>query len=250
VVETLDLAGKVAVVTGAAQGLGKQIAATLAEAGAFVVMADIQDEKLRESAQELAASNLGVQPIHLDITRPASAKQVIATVAKKQGSLDILINNAGLDAPSGLAWEIDDDHWRTVIDVNLSGQWWCTKAALPIMMQQQSGRVVFISSIAARIGRKETSVAYNATKAGLVGLTIALATHVERHGIRVNAIMPGPTGTGHRNRDENDPRFREEVPLGYGGADPIAQACLYLARSSGDWISGTVLNISGGVVKG
>jgi NAD(P)-dependent dehydrogenase (short-subunit alcohol dehydrogenase family) len=245
-----ELTGKVAIVTGAAQGIGEKVATFLAEDGAAVVLADIQHERVVETARGLKGRGYNAVAMHLDISNPAMATQVAQRTNSEFGAIDILINSAGLDAPSGAAWEIDEEHWRRVIDVNLSGQWWCSKAVLPFMIEQRGGRIVFISSIAARIGRKNTSVAYNATKAGLVGLTIALATHLEPFGILVNAIAPGPTGTGTRNRDENDPRFRDEVPLGYGGAEPVAHACRYLARTSGDWISGAVLNVSGGVWKG
>lgn len=175
---------------------------------------------------------------------------MVAFALERFGKVDVLVNDAGLDAPPGLAWDISEEHWRDVIDTNLSGAWWCTQAVLPHMMERRSGRIIFISSGSARIGQEDISVSYNASKAGLVGLTIGLSAHLEAHGILVNAIAPGYTGTGrpmtHEERSAHESRF----PLGIGGPEPVAHACLYLARASGDWISGAVLNVSGGWWKG
>jgi 3-oxoacyl-[acyl-carrier protein] reductase len=167
-------------------------------------------------------------------------------VIKAEGRIDILVNNAGIDAPPGFAAEISAREWTDVIDTDLSGQWWCTSAVLPYMLEAGRGRIIFITSVAARIGRADVSVAYHAAKAGVTGLTIGLAAHVERFGVLVNAVMPGPTGTGRQNRRPDD----ESMPLGFGGADPVADACYYLVASTGDWISGAVMNVSGGVLKG
>ena len=166
------------------------------------------------------------------------------------GRIDLLVNDAGLDAPPGEPWTIGEEHWRRVIDTDLSGAWWCTQAVLPHMMQRNTGRVIFISSGSARIGAPEISVAYNAAKAGLVGLTVGLAVHLEPYGILVNAIAPGPTGTGEPMTAAERANHERQFPLGIVGPQPIADACLYLARSSGDWVSGTVLNVSGGWWRG
>jgi NAD(P)-dependent dehydrogenase (short-subunit alcohol dehydrogenase family) len=168
----------------------------------------------------------------------------------RYGRVDVLVNNAGIDAPPGAAWEIDADHWRRVIDTNLSGAWWCTSAVLEHMRERGSGRIIFISSGSARIGDPVISVAYNASKAGLIGLTIALSVHVERFGILVNAIAPGYTGTGQPLSRAERAAYDAAHPLGIVGPGPIADACVYLASSSGDWISGAVLNVSGGWWRG
>jgi NAD(P)-dependent dehydrogenase (short-subunit alcohol dehydrogenase family) len=179
----------------------------------------------------------------------ATAEMVESTLARF-GSVDILVNVAGIDAPPGAAWEIDADHWREVIDVDLTGQWWCARAVLPHMMERGSGRIIFISSGSARVGDHDISVAYNAAKAGLIGLTIGLSVQLESSGILVNAVAPGSTGTGRPIDPETLATFADELPLGVGGPEPVAHACLYLARPSGDWVSGTVMNVSGGWVSG
>lgn len=245
-----DLGDQVAIVTGAARGIGEAIARAFADAGTAVVVADIDVVGAKEVA--LAIEHVGgdARAVGVDISDPDSARQLVDEAIRWLGHVDILVNNAAIDAPLGEALEITDEHWRDVIDTNLTGQWWCTRAILPHMVARGRGRIIFISSVSARLGEPDLSVAYNAAKAGLIGLTIGLSTQVEQYGIRVNAVAPGPTGTGRPLSDEQRTLYERSLPLGLGGPEPVAQACLYLARSSGDWISGAVLNVSGGLVRG
>jgi NAD(P)-dependent dehydrogenase (short-subunit alcohol dehydrogenase family) len=249
-VSDAQLSGRVAVVTGAAQGIGRCIAQSLAEDGASVVVADIQEDGAGEVAEGLRARGSDAMSVAVDIGDPASAGSMIERTLERFGRVDILVNDAGIDAPFGAAWEIGEEHWRRVIDVNLSGQWWCTRAVVPHMMERRAGRIIFISSGSARIGQRDISVAYNASKAGLIGLTVGLSVHLEPFGILVNAIAPGPTGTGQPMSEDERRAHEREHPLGIVGPEPIAEACRYLVRSSGDWISGVVLNVSGGWWRG
>ncbi len=246
-----ELQGQVAIVTGAAQGIGLRISEMLAANGATVVLADLQAIKARSQAAAIRSAGGRAWSIALDIGRPESSRRMVRRTLARFGRIDCLVNNAGIDAPLGEAWTEPDEHWRRIIDLDLSGAWWCTKAVLPSMIAAGRGRVVLISSVAARRGSPTISVAYNSAKAGLLGLTIALATQVEQHGVLVNAIAPGPTGnTGQTPGAAEKAAYLAAYPLGFGGPDPIAHACLYLLRSSGDWISGSVLNVSGGGWKG
>lgn len=247
---TGGLSGQVAVVTGSAQGIGLQIATTLAAEGATVVLGDIQTEKVKRAAASITEEGGDAWGGFLDISRPRQINSFVANTIARFGHIDVLVNNAGIDAPAGRAWTEPDEHWRRIIDVDLSGSWWCTKAVLDHMITAGRGRIVFISSVAARRGSAEISVAYNAAKAGLLGLTIALATQVEQFGVRVNAIAAGPTGTSGQPTLEELGDTRHLFPLGMGGTDPVAQACLYLVSRSGDWVSGSVMNVSGGAWKG
>lgn len=247
---TASLAGKTAIVTGGAQGIGRAIAEFFARDGASVMIADIQRDQADANAERLREEGHVVDTVEVDIADPAAARRMVGVTVERFGSIDILVNNAGIDAPARSAWEIDDAHWREIIDVDLSGAWWCTQAVLPHMLSRRAGRIIFISSVAARRGSKTTSVAYSAAKAGLIGLTIGMSTQVEEYGVLVNAITPGPTGTGRLASAEEEEEYRRELPLGLGGPEPVAHACLYLARDSGAWISGTVLNVSGGRVRG
>jgi NAD(P)-dependent dehydrogenase (short-subunit alcohol dehydrogenase family) len=245
-----ELEGQVAIVTGAAQGIGRRIAETLAGDGASVVIADLQEEKAGEVAAAIREGGGEAGAVAVDVRDPARCEAMVAFALEHYGRVDLLVNDAGIDAPPGEAWTIDEDHWRRVIDTNLSGQWWCAKAVIPHMKERGSGRIVFISSGSARIGEHDISVAYNASKAGLIGLTVGLSVHLERFGILVNALAPGPTGTGQPMTERQRVAYAEQFPLGLGGPQPVADACLFLARSSGDWISGAVLNVSGGWVRG
>jgi NAD(P)-dependent dehydrogenase (short-subunit alcohol dehydrogenase family) len=245
-----ELAGRVALVTGAAQGIGRSIARFLARDGAAVMLADIQATLVAAEAEELTREGGAAAAVPVDIAEPASAQRMVDATLARFGRVDVLVNNAGIDAPPGRAWELPEAHWRQIIDVDLSGAWWCTRAVIPHMIERRGGRIIFISSTSARRGSPRISVAYNTAKAGLIGLTIALAVQLEPHGIRVNAIAPGATGTGQPMTAEEIRAYEAEYPLGLGGPEPVAHACLYLARGSGDWVSGAVLNVSGGRWRG
>jgi NAD(P)-dependent dehydrogenase (short-subunit alcohol dehydrogenase family) len=244
------LDGAVAVVTGGAQGIGECIATFLARDGARVLIGDIQESKAILVAARLRDEGLAAEAAPLDIRDPGSAAALAAFAVERWGCIDVLVNNAGLDAPPGEPWTIGEQEWRDVIDTDLSGPWWCTRAVLPHMIARRRGRVIFISSGSARIGAPEISVAYNAAKAGLIGLTVGLAVHLEPYGILVNAVAPGPTGTGTPMTPEERAAHERAFPLGIVGPEPVAHACLYLACESGDWVSGSVLNVSGGWWRG
>jgi NAD(P)-dependent dehydrogenase (short-subunit alcohol dehydrogenase family) len=222
----------------------------LAENGARVVLGDVQTEKVKAAAASIERAGAEAWGGFLDVSHPARVNRFMRSTIARFGGIDILINNAGIDAPTGQAWSEADKHWQEIIDVDLSGSWWCTKAVLNHMIAARRGRIVFISSVAARRGSAEISVAYNAAKAGLLGLTVALATQVEQHGVLVNAIAAGPTGTSGRPTQEESGDHHRVFPLGLGGTDPVAHACLYLVSRSGDWVSGSVMNVSGGAWKG
>jgi NAD(P)-dependent dehydrogenase (short-subunit alcohol dehydrogenase family) len=214
------------------------------------VLADIQHARAREVAGSLQESGLEASSTYVDIREPTSAEDMVTHALARFGKIDVLVNNAGLDAPPGSAWSISEEHWREVIDTNLSGAWWCTRAVLPHMMERGAGRIIFISSGSARIGDSGITVAYNASKAALIGLTVGLSVHLEPFNILVNAIAPGYTGTGEPMGEEEREAYDATHPLGIVGPEPVAHACLYLARESGDWITGAVQNVSGGWWRG
>jgi 3-oxoacyl-[acyl-carrier protein] reductase len=216
-----------------------------------MAVADIRASDAQAVADALAAGGHRAIAVECDIADPSSAEQLARTVRDEFGGVDGLVNNAGIDAPPGTAWDITEHDWARVIDVNLSGAWWCTRAVLPVMRAQRYGRIVFISSVAARMGNADISPAYGAAKAGLIGLTVALSAQVEADDILVNAITPGPTGdTGRPMSADERADYLRSHPLGFGGAQPVADGVRFLLGPSGDWLSGSVLNISGGEFRG
>lgn len=245
------LDGLCAIVTGAAGGIGAEIATLLAVNGARVMLADLDLEGAAEVASRLRDGGGAAEARPVDIADPSAAMRLADETVASFGAVHALVNNAGIDAPPCSAWEMDEQHWRRLVDVNLSGGWWCTRAVLAPMMAQGFGKVVFISSLAARVGSDRYSPAYAAAKAGLLGLTVGLAAQVERFGIRVNAITPGATGsTGTPMADDERADVLARFPLGLAGPAPTANAVRYLLDASGDWISGAVLNVSGGQLRG
>ncbi|MBT7648940.1 MAG: SDR family oxidoreductase, partial [Rhodospirillaceae bacterium] len=189
------------IVTGAAQGIGACVAQMLAKDGHALMLADIQEKKVAAVAAEL-----GEQSVRVDISDPASCRAMVAAAQQRLGGLDAVVQVAGLDAPPGNFDNTDDDLWQKVIDVNLSGPWWVAKAAVPAFETAGKGKLVIISSVAAMMPDPDTTPAYNAAKAGLHGLVMALAGELEGRGILVNAIAPGSTGTTGTPMSENEIR--------------------------------------------
>jgi NAD(P)-dependent dehydrogenase (short-subunit alcohol dehydrogenase family) len=240
----------VSIVTGAAGGLGKAIGRRLAERGDRLLLADIDKAGVEAEAEKLAARGFSVTAVKVDVAAPAACRTMAETALAHYGRIDAIVHAAGIDAPPGRAWEEDDNHWRNIIDVDLSGAFWVAKAVLPSMLAQKSGRIIFLGSVAARAPSADASAAYNAAKAGINGLAIGLSAQVEAQGVRVNVIAPGPTGTGVAMSDAARRAYQAVYPLGEGGTAPVVAACLYLLGEGGDWVSGSVLNVSGGRLRG
>lgn len=242
---------RVALVTGAAQGIGEAIARSLATRGATVALADIDREKVQAVSKSIVEDGGKSRAYYVDVADRATVTALVDNVIHDFGAIDALVNNGGLDAQPGRALDIDDAHWDRLIDIDLSGQWWCTQAVLPGMVERQFGRIIYVSSSSVYIGGRNISPAYCAAKSGLIGLTVALATQMEQHNVLVNCLMPGPTGDTGTPMDPSDvPAYLENHPLGFGGAQPLVDAAHYLLDSSGDWVSGAILNVSGGRLRG
>jgi NAD(P)-dependent dehydrogenase (short-subunit alcohol dehydrogenase family) len=240
----------VSIVTGAAGGLGKAIGRALAKRGDRLLLADIDHVGVEAEAKRLVAESFAVKAVQVDVAAPASCRAMAETALAHYGRIDAIVHAAGIDAPAGRAWEENDDHWRKIIDVDLSGAFWVAKAVLPSMLAQKAGRIILLGSVAARVPGAGTSAAYNAAKAGINGLAIGLSAQVEAQGVRVNVIAPGPTGTGVAMSDTERRAYQAVYPLGEGGTGPVVAACLYLLGTGGDWVSGSVLNVSGGRFRG
>ena len=240
----------VSIVTGANGGLGKAIGRALAKRGDRLLLADIDHVGVEAEAKRLVAESFPVKAVQVDVAAPASCRAMADTALAYYGRIDAIVHAAGIDAPAGRAWEENDDHWSKIIAVDLSGAFWVAKAVLPSMLAQKAGRIIFLGSVAGRVSGAGTSAAYNAAKAGINGLAIGLSAQVEAQGVRVNVIAPGPTGTGVAMSDTERRAYQAVYPLGEGGTAPVVAACLYLLGTGGDWVSGSVLNVSGGRFRG
>ena len=258
--DAYTLKGKIAVVTGAAQGLGFAFAEQLAGRGATVIMADIQAEQARTRSEELRAKALQVQAAHLDVTDSAGVTTLFDQLVEKCGHLDILVNSAGLGQTVTPTVELSDGEWQRVLDVTLTGTFYCCRAAGAIMERQESGSIVNIASIN---GQNPAALvaAYNVAKAGVISLTRTLALELAAYGVRVNAISPGPVYTAFNqavmaqrsqslgiSEVEMIERVRTAIPLGrWGEPMDIAQGVAFLCSPAASWITGEILRVSGGM---
>jgi NAD(P)-dependent dehydrogenase (short-subunit alcohol dehydrogenase family) len=240
---------QIVMVAGGAGKIGQCIAETLASLGAHVVVGDVLEEAAIAVSNQVIAAGGSSSHAKMDATCVTDPDGVVQQVVREHGRIDALVSNVGINTYQN-AWELDEQHWRDAIDVNLSGAWWCCRAALKPMMKQRNGRIVFISSIVARIPGTRISPACAAAKAGIIGLTVALSLQMERYGILVNAITAGSTENSGHDIASEIRQCPSQYPLGFGGPQPIADGVAYLLGPSGKWLSGSILNISGGTFKG
>ncbi|MGD0920998.1 MAG: 3-oxoacyl-[acyl-carrier-protein] reductase [Terriglobia bacterium] len=244
----MNLEGRVALVTGAAQGIGRAIALALAEAGADVAGGDVALEKLQGVAKEIEALGRKTLALHLDVSSPDSVKEAVDKTLEAFGKIDILVNNAGI-TKDNLIMRMKPEDWDLVLRVNLNGAFHCTRAVLPGMVKQRYGRIINIASVVAQAGNPGQAN-YIASKAGIIGLTKAVASEVGSRNITVNAIAPGFIATA---MTENLPeavrqRMLSLIPLGRMGTDrDIAHGVRFLASEEASYITGHVLNINGGM---
>ena len=244
----MNLAGRVALVTGAAQGIGRAIALALAEAGADIAGGDVKLEQLQAVAKEIEALGRKALALPLDVSSPDAVKAAVDKILEVFGKIDILVNNAGITKDS-LLMRMKPEDWDLVLRVNLNGAFHCTRAVLPGMVKQRYGRIVNIASVVAQAGNPGQAN-YVASKAGIIGLTKAVAAEVGSRNITVNAIAPGFIATA---MTENLPeavrqRMLTLIPLGRMGTDrDIACGVRFLASEEASYITGHVLNINGGM---
>jgi NAD(P)-dependent dehydrogenase (short-subunit alcohol dehydrogenase family) len=245
-----DLTGRVAIVTGAAQGIGFGIAERLGRDGAALVLVDIDGEGLNDAAAGLADSG-GGKPLTIaaDLTDPSAAPEVTARAVEHFGGLDILVNNAGIRVVSSFVEHSLAD-WQRTLDVNLTAPFMLAQAAIPHMLSRGKGKIVNITSIAAELGFKNRA-AYNVSKAGLAMLTKSIVLELGGQGIRCNSVAPGVIETPLNRHYFTDPGLNQIIvdatPAGTRGSPPdIAAAVAFLASDESDFVNGATVLVDGG----
>jgi 3-oxoacyl-[acyl-carrier protein] reductase len=241
------LAGRVAIVTGAAQGIGLAIADTFLAHGASVMLVDVDETKIEAVARERAAGDQPVAGRRCDVTSEDDQTAVVAATLEAFGRIDVLVNNAGITRDGYIA-RMSVSDFDSVLDVSLKGAWLGTRAVAPLFREQKSGAIINMSSLSGKIGNPGQTN-YSAAKAGLIGLTKAAAKELGPSGVRVNAVQPGLVRTEMTlaMKPEIFASKEAEVPMRRAGEpEEVATAVLFLASPLASYINGAVLEVTGG----
>lgn len=244
----MQLNDRIALVTGAAQGIGRTIALLLAQEGAQLVIADLNGTQAQETAKEIEALGRKALAVQVDVSRFAEAEKMAAAALEAFGRIDILVNNAGITR-DGLFLRMGEEEWDAVMTVNLKSVFNCSKAVVRQMTKQREGRIISIASVVGQIGNIGQAN-YAASKAGIIGLTKTLAREFVSRGITVNAVAPGfieteMTGSLPEKVKEG---FLQAIPMGRMGTPrEVAQAVVFLASDASSYITGQVINVNGGL---
>ena len=243
------LAGKTAIVTGASRGIGAAIAQRLCEVGANVVLCSRSTESVSQTAATLTDKGYTAHAMAADVSKKEDVEALIEETIAQYSQIDILVNNAGITRDMFLM-RLKDEDWEAVLQTNLTGTMYCTRAVLRPMIRQKSGRIINISSIVGLMGNAGQA-SYAAAKAGIIGLTKTTAKEVGTRGITVNAIAPGfiTTDMTAKIPEELQKKILEMIPLQYYGTpDVVADAVCFLASDAAHYITGQTLQVDGGMV--
>ena len=244
----MRLKGKVALVTGAAQGIGKAIALLLAQHGADIVVSDINFEKAEETAKEIQAIGQRTMAIRVDVANLNDVEQMVRSIIERFGQIDILVNNAGI-ARDKLILRMTEEDWDAVLNINLKGTFNCTKAIVRYMVKQRNGKIVNISSVVGEMGNAGQAN-YAASKAGVIGFTKTIAREIAQRGINVNAIAPGYIQTPMTDAipEKAKEEMKRLIPMErLGRPEDVAEAVLFLVSEASSYITGQVINVNGGI---
>ncbi len=243
----MQLEGKVALVTGARRGIGRAIALRFAHEGADLIL--LARNSPDDLAAEIQALGRRALPLAVDVADADAVERGIKAAASEMGKIDILVNNAGI-AQDGLLIRMKTEQWRSVIETNLSGAFYCTKAVSRLMLKAESGRIINISSVIGQMGNAGQAN-YAASKAGLLGFTKSVAKELGSRGITCNAIAPGFIATDMTSEmgEEARAELLKSIPLAcFGEAEDVAQVALFLAGAGARYVTGQTFNVDGGLV--
>lgn len=244
----MSLNGKTALVTGAAQGIGREIALALASDGADVAICDVNLEAAQKTAADIEGTGRKSLALKANVAASAEVTGMIEQVVEKFGRIDILVNNAGITR-DGLILRMKDEDWDLVLDINLKGAFLCTKASLKHMSKQRTGTIINIASIVGAMGNAGQAN-YVASKAGLIGLTKTIAREYANRGITANAVAPGFIETAMTQALPENVRaeLAKQIPMGkLGTPEDVANAVRFLASPWASYISGQVIHVNGGM---
>ncbi len=244
----MELSERVAVVTGGASGIGYAISERLSQAGASVVIADRDKENATAAAEHLGANSAKVAVVRTDVTRLEDVAAMVEHTLESFGRLDILVNNAGINGRNAPLWEVTDEEWDALMEINLTSVFRCCRAVIGHMRERRSGAIVNVSSIAGKEGNA-TAAPYSVTKAGVICLTKALAKEVVSDGIRVNAVAPALIETSllEQLSPEDIRRLTAKIPMGrMGRPEEVAAVVHFLASDDASFVTGQCYDASGG----
>lgn len=244
----MSLEGKIAIVTGGAQGIGQSVAATLAREGADVAVADIDGSRCRETVSMVEQHGRRALALGVNVGEWDQVKSMADRVLQEWGRIDILVNNAGITR-DGLLMRMKEEDWHSVLQVNLTGTFFCSKAVLPAMSKQRSGRIVNIASIVGVIGNVGQAN-YAASKAAVIGLTKTVAREYASRNVTVNAVAPGFIDTAmtqHLSSEVKEALLNQIPSKRLGQASDVAEAVCFLSSDKAGYITGHVLHVNGGM---
>ena len=242
------LIGRVAIVTGAARGIGEAIALAFVREGADVIVADMNFQGAKEVADGIKAAGRRSLAIRVDVTKKEDVERMVEEAIKEFGKVDILVNDAAIHFETPIE-NITEREWNLVMDVNVRGAFYCCQAVLPHMKKRQYGKIINIASSGARKGSPVGGVHYSTSKGGVVSLTIDLSKKLSALGIYVNAISPGFIETDMTKDFSNQSKedFLKSIPLGrLGKPEDIAKVAVFLASDESNYIVGQIINVDGG----
>jgi NAD(P)-dependent dehydrogenase (short-subunit alcohol dehydrogenase family) len=246
------LEGRVALITGAARGIGRTTAELFAAEGARVATADIDGDAVSQAAEAISATGAEALPVHADVTDSSSVRDMVARTVERYGRVDVLVNNAGVLMPDdGSVTATDEAVWDRTLAIDLRGVFLCCKHGIPALLASGGGSVINMASFVALMGAATSQVAYTASKGGVLALTREIAVEFARSGVRANAICPGPIETalvaGFLPEADRGRRLAH-IPMGrFGRPEEVASVALFLASDDSSYVTGAAILVDGGI---